>query len=318
MSISIESENRIVSDAVTAEMAFNLVIANDEEVAYSAEGIRSMAAAKRLVDDIAAEAKVNGTIDLEMQSVSGRRLLAAYAIYTGAFIELFHPSQPDQGMDYQEFPRAVSKILQGGGLPLCNIFGNEPKNGAELLDKKAETIETATEALLTHPPSQNFLTDNGLGRKHYVGRSTKEPELRITVENVTDLLSTVEYLDQQIVEVKGKYDKRIEYFKNLDDDAVDKGTKYDALKTMLQEVTSYVPPEYKDYRRELKNDIRVSENSLNTRLRDLYDLYLKGASNALELIKELRDKKQATYDAIISGEAASYKSPEPDVVEAVK
>lgn len=281
------------------------------EVAYSAKDIRSEAAAIRLVDSLAEEAKTLEPRDYKGKAEYTEKLMGAYAIYPEVFIKAFGgPNKDRDSLSEHELTDAIAKITKRGFLPLGEWGG---KAEVSDIDKKADVIETVAEALIVHPPSQDFLRDNKLGREQYLGTRQKGYRWVISIEDVVEQLDGWKALDKNIHETEYDVNRILEKYGRLNTELPDNtNTKLSLILSSFDRVEVYTYVDgHKEMEKEFTDKVRAAKNSDTTTIADLRDLYVVGADAALELMRSTRDKHLAVYEAIVSGNAARYKSPNP-------
>jgi hypothetical protein len=84
---------------------------------------------------------------------------------------------------------------------------------------------------------------------------------------------------------------------------------------MLERVGIYMLAGDKTQREEFENQLRDAKSSEETTIGDLKQLFVSGATNALKSLTNARDERLAVFNAVISGEAATYTTPTSDAAE---
>lgn len=278
-----------------------------EEVAYSAKLQRSTAAASRAVDLAIKEAGgIEQSDDPDKQLETGLAILGIYSAYPEVFVKLFKPSQSERRLNFKEKTEAISEIFKHGKLPIWKVLGDGEEPSAERLDKKADITETATEALLVHPPSQDFLRYFRLGNEFYLGTRWKGYERRVTVKEITNLSSYAESLEGHLKFVERDFADWLEYYEGESGD----NDKLQKSLFLCKKVASYWPADDKEGREQFEAQVQTARNSEETRIGDFKQLSIDGKEQAVQSIQEVIETKWRIFHDVISGAAANYSSPD--------
>ena len=288
-------ESRLIEDKELAET-----------VAYAAKDLRSTAAAKRQIDSILAEAKDAMVEKNGIKSMPEiiTRIIGIYAIYPEVFNKIFGNGAEEESEMFSQ----VSQLLRIGELPTRNIVGYDDRHDADIFDERANELEGIAEALEASRPSQEFLKDFQLGHDTYLGSKEKGNQYVVTLEDVRKLLDSIKYNNRRMNIVEAE-------LLNSNLDLAEANSSQNQLQRVLyslEMVDLYMPTGSKEQRKDFSDRVNEARNSEETTMAYLRALYSQGLVIALELYTKIRDKKQEIYDAIISGEAATYKTPEVD------
>ena len=287
------------------------------EVALSARLERSLAAASRRVELIVEEFGELGAADHVKRSDFTNRIMGVYAIYPEVFAKLFArrvDSDVPQGMSYDDLREATRVIYNNRGLPLYNIVGADEDPSADRLDYRADTIEAATEALLVHPPSQDFLKDNNLGQSTYLGSLSKGYEQRITAKEIVKLIESAEYFENQHKYVSSLHGHWVDAYTTHDDNPQISNNRLQLIINALDAVPAYMPVSKLDIRDEFKSQVNVAKNSEDTTIGALWELYMTGAAEALNLLEQEAARNRELFQAIVSGDANAYRTSDGNQV----
>lgn len=288
------------------------------EVALSAKLERSIAAASRRVELIVEEIGEPGAGDHVKRSDFTNRIMGVYAIYPEVFAKLFArrvDSDVSQGMSYDDLGEATRVIYNNRGLPLYNIVGADEDPSADRLDYRADTTEAATEALLVHPPSQDFLKDNNLGQSTYLGSLSKGYEQRITVKEIVKLIASAEYFENQHKYVSSLHGHWVDAYTTHDDNPQISNNRLQLIINALDAVPAYMPASKLDIRDEFKSQVNVAKNSEGTTIGALWELYMGGAAEALNLLEQEAARNRELFQAIVSGDANAYRTSDGNQVD---
>ena len=287
------------------------------EVALSANLERNIAAASRRVAAIVEEFGVIGVTDYVRRSDFTNRVMGVYAIYPEVFAKLFARrvgSDMPQGMSYDALGEATRVIYNNRGLPLYNIVGADEDPSAERFDYRAEIVEAATEALLVRPPSQDFLKDNNLGQSTYLGSLSKGYEQRITAKEIVELIASAEYFENQYKYVSSLHGHWVDAYTMHDDNPQTSTNRLQLIINALDAVPAYMPVSKLDKSDEFKSQVIVAKNSEDTTIGALWELYMTGAAEALNLLKQESESNRELFRAIVSGDANAYRTSDGNQV----
>lgn len=287
------------------------------EVALSANLERNIAAASRRVAAIVEKFGVIGATDYARRSDFTNRVMGVYAIYPEVFAKLFArrvDSDMPQGMSYDALGEATRVIYNNRGLPLYNIVGADEDPSADRLDYRADTTEAATEALLVHPPSQDFLKDNNLGQSTYLGSLSKGYEQRITAKEIVELIASAEYFENQYKYVSSLHGHWVDAYTMHDDNPQTSTNRLQLIINALDAVPAYMPVSKLDKSDEFKSQVNVAKNSEDTTIGALWELYMTGAAEALNLLEQEAARNRELFQAIVSGDANAYTSSDGNQV----
>lgn len=287
------------------------------EVALSARLERSIAAASRRVELIVEEFGELGAADHVKRSDFTNRVMGVYAIYPEVFAKLFARrvgSDMPQGMSYDALGEATRVIYNNRGLPLYNIVGADEDPSAERFDYRADIVEAATEALLVRPPSQDFLKDNNLGQSTYLGSLSKGYEQRITAKEIVELIASAEYFENQYKYVSSLHGHWVDAYTMHDDNPQTSTNRLQLIINALDAVPAYMPVSKLDKSDEFKSQVIVAKNSEDTTIGALWELYMTGAAEALNLLKQESESNRELFQAIVSGDANAYRTSDGNQV----
>ncbi len=287
------------------------------EVALSARLERSIAAASRRVELIVEEFGELGAADHVKRSDFTNRVMGVYAIYPEVFAKLFARrvgSDMPQGMSYDALGEATRVIYNNRGLPLYNIVGADEDPSAERFDYRADIVEAATEALLVRPPSQDFLKDNNLGQSTYLGSLSKGYEQRITAKEIVELIASAEYFENQYKYVSSLHGHWVDAYTMHDDNPQTSTNRLQLIINALDAVPAYMPVSKLDKSDEFKSQVIVAKNSEDTTIGALWELYMTGAAEALNLLKQESESNRELFRAIVSGDANAYRTSDGNQV----
>lgn len=279
-------------------------IAVAEKAAYSAKDLRSVAAAKRIIDAILAD-NYDPTGESSANRLSiAQQLLAQYAIYPEVFEMLFTPKKTS---DAERLLATINKIITAKQLSTYNITGDNHTGAPECFDAQAAIIENVTAALTLTPPSQDFLKDTGLGAVRFNTGPDKGYERTVCVDDVVKLPGEIKNLAAHIANVIRDSEALIEQY---NDEYCGPGyTKFDIVIKMLNRAcTDYFSTGNEFEEKLYAGSVNAAMNDGGTKIDDFFELCRQGASQAIAANRARMVKLQTIYDAILSGEAATYKS----------
>lgn len=279
------------------------VIAYD--VAPSANLDRSIAAAKRLIDPIAAEVKGLGDSDYDATWSRTMEIAAYYDVYPEVFNALFRSSKDKTKLKGKELMRIATEIAENGELSLSNLVGWEEHGTVEQFDHRAELTEAATEATLVYPPTQAFLKDHDLGKEEY-NRETKEYERKVTADQIVKLPLSAEELDHEYARALNDFAQMNDYYAKFDPDTNPGSSRLQRLSYMLERACAFMQGEHQ---KKFESRIRAARNTEKTEVGYFYVLYREGMDQVLDLIADKAKKKRETFAAILDGSASTYVSP---------
>lgn len=287
------------------------------EVALSANLERNIAAASRRVAAIVEEFGVIGATDYARRSDFTNRVMGVYAIYPEVFAKLFaHPGDSNTTHDtsFDVLVAATQETYNNSGLPLYKIVGIDEDPSAERFDYRADIVEAATEALLVRPPSQDFLIDNRLGHSTYLGSLSKGHEQRITAKEIVELIASAEYFENQYKYVSSLHGHWVDAYTMHDDNPQTSTNRLQLIINALDAVPAYMPVSKLDKSDEFKSQVNVAKNSEDTTVGALWELYMTGAAEALNLLEQEAARNRELFQAIVSGDANAYTSSDGNQV----
>ena len=278
-------------------------IANYDREQYIAEASkeeRSLAAGSRLVDEILNDpAILNGEIKGLDRDVSiTKRLMGAYALYPNTFAYISR-KEKNQLLDDKKMLNAVPTIVEYGGLPIVDT-GNWDTGilTSEELDHEAEIREQIAAALFDSPPSRDFIRDFGIVRVEYDN----------PIDVVFGILESVDGYKNSAVQRREYRKDKLKTYKECG--VSDKVSKIQMIVGWLETVCSEIEVDQKNT--DFRQKARQALNNEETTLAELKKLWLKGESTVVDGYMKKAETKQYIYDAILSGEASTYKSVKQD------
>ena len=288
-----------------------------EEVAYSAKDARSAAAALRRLNPIITEYSEGKDSRADAWPEASSKIMAAYAIYPEIFMKMYGANPTSSGSSYRDSDvhRAINEILISDSVPVHKLQV-EGADGADMdIDERADIIEKITEALLVNPPSQDFLGDYGLGSQRYLGSKQKGYKRVVTRQDVLDVFNSYAYYSGELRMVS---DDIIRWTEIIDERRSPEAINIQAKPTLLRVILNALDRldiytrsvESSSFQAELHEKLKLALNTESTTIMELINLYVDNALASLELIKTVQAKKLETYTAVVSGDAASYISPE--------
>jgi hypothetical protein len=278
-------------------------------VAYASKNERCLAMAGRLIDKVLepyvskAESRT-----LPKDAEVAEALADIYQRYPEAFRHVGHQVKTkDDKLNSASILNAIPFVLKHGGLPIEEYdMACYRRLVPENLDKEAEWREQIAVALYDTPPSEDFMCDYGV----YVHRRHEGRKDRDEVEAVMGLAGSAEYCKERATHFEDetchlqKVFQDNEYFVKEP-----KMTRMQFMLSRLERVATEIRLDLKDKGRDYDQEIRDSLNADSTTLNDILALCVKGyALLAEDKLKEA-EKHQHAYDAVLSGEASTYKSP---------
>ena len=287
------------------------------EVALSANLERNIAAASRRVAAIVEEFGVIGATDYARRSDFTNRVMGVYAIYPETFAKLFaHPGDSNTTHDtsFDVLVAATQETYSNSGLPLYKIVGIDEDPSAERFDHRADIVEAATEALLVRPPSQDFLIDNRLGHSTYLGSLSKGYEQQITVQEIVELMASAEYFKSQYNATIGRHGHWVDAYTMHDGNPSARTNRLQLIVNALDEIPNYMPVCRLNEGVEFKRRVNVAKNSEGTTIGALWELYMTGAAEALNLLEQESERNRALFRAIVSGDANAYRTSDGNQV----
>lgn len=270
------------------------------DVAHSAKDKRSVAAAARAVNAARLECddtKKQGN-ELEACTVLLQKIMGAYAVYPEAFSRRF--ASKGTTLSPGSLIELIPEIAKSG---LIHSMDGTSTTATERLDNDADAIERATEALLLHPPSQDFMDFYDLGTQQYLGSPQKGYRRSMAASDVVSIERRSHPSEDTIrLATRTIQDMNEVYETGSQSPSV---TKFSTAMGMLDVVGLEVPD-----RDKFIKHVEAMKNSGATTIDGFRDAAFHYLNVAIEDMRATAAQYREIYDAIMSGEAATYKPPD--------
>lgn len=261
-------------------------------VAYSSKEQRSLIVAGKIIDRVI-EPLMDGSPSSMVQDVRiAEELESVYKTFPEAFAHVHSAVgvRSEAQLTGRHLFNALPFIANHEGLPLaCDGYNSYKRITPEDLEKDAQTREAIAAALYNAPPSKDFLRDHDLGRLIY----SDDPVLDVYI-----LLDSIGGYEERAagIEDNSKRDK-----KYLEESPITPENIQHVLSQIRYEMSN---ADDEEYTKEVENAL----NDGSTTIKEIMDLLFRGRDLQAKKYREIGQKKKEAYEAIMSGEAATYVS----------